>query len=309
MKTQIKLVLLAVAGAFAASSALAGGGYNPPGGGEDGGTKFTDTKSTSSTVSNTSTASKTTTGKFAQESDKSNVEKVSTDIKINGGGTLNITAKADAATNTRQVSYRNDGELGSNASASVDHSVTGNLGNVGLNVGAGDGNQQSNALAIADLSFVTGGVSVSSDSCRGGDCGNGGTSSKGAAAIASSQAEQDGQLNNWSIGHGDKLTAAVWHSVNGNTGVVGVNVAAGQGNQQGNSTSIANAKGAILASATASTSQQLDHNKSFTDQACDLTAAVGNSLMNNTGNVGVNIASGIGNHQANSLVIAAASGK
>ncbi|MGE8356225.1 MAG: hypothetical protein ACN6N0_07505, partial [Microvirgula sp.] len=77
--------------------------------------------------------------------------------------------------------------------------------------------------------------------CRGGDCGNGGTSSKGAAAIASSQAEQDGQLNNWSIGRGDKLTAAVWHSVNNNTGVVGVNVAAGQGNQQGNSTSIANA--------------------------------------------------------------------
>ncbi|MGE8356476.1 MAG: hypothetical protein ACN6N0_08795, partial [Microvirgula sp.] len=68
-------------------------------------------------------------------------------------------------------------------------------------------------------------------------------------------------------------------------------------------------KGAILASATASTSQQLDHNKSFTDQACDLTAAVGNSVMNNTGNVGVNIASGIGNQQANSLVIAAASGK
>lgn len=309
MKTQIKLVLLAVAGAFAASSALAGGGYPPPGGGDEGGTKFTDTKTTSSTVTNTSTASKTTTGKFAQAVDKSDTENVNTNININGGGTLNITAKADAATNTRQVSYRNDGELGSNASASVDHSVTGNLGNVGLNVGAGDGNQQSNALAIADLSFVTGGVSVSSDSCRGGDCGNGGTSSKGAAAIASSQAEQDGQLNNWSIGRGDKLTAAVWHSVNNNTGVVGVNVAAGQGNQQGNSTSIANAKGAILASATASTSQQLDHNKSFTDQACDLTAAVGNSVMNNTGNVGVNIASGIGNQQANSLVIAAASGK
>ncbi|VVE10650.1 hypothetical protein PCA20602_02614 [Pandoraea capi] len=157
-------------------------------------------------------------------------------------------------------------------------------GNVGVNVAAGADNAQANNVAIASLNAqpVYASAQVFSNQ-----------SSQGSAKISQF-------MVNASVGDG---------ALAGATGNVGVNVASGVGNVQGNNLSAAVSQGAhgwYKGGAANSTAQ--------TDQVAGMKASgdfVANAALGNgalqwaSGNVGVNVAAGIGNVQANSLAISA----
>ena len=167
--------------------------------------------------------------------------------------------------------------LGTNALANAN-------GNVGVNVAAGADHAQANNVAIASLNAqpVYASAQVFANQ-----------SSKGSASISQF-------MVNASVGDG---------ALAGATGNVGVNVASGVGNVQGNSLAAAVSQGGngwFKGGAANSTAQ--------TDQVAGMKASgdfVANASLGNgalqwaSGNVGVNVAAGIGNVQANSLAISA----
>ncbi|AVF40476.1 hypothetical protein [Pandoraea apista] len=157
-------------------------------------------------------------------------------------------------------------------------------GNIGVNVAAGADNAQANNVAIASLNAqpVYASAQVFANQ-----------SSKGSASISQFYV-------NSSVGDG---------ALAGATGNVGVNVASGVGNVQQNGLAAAVSQGGtgwFKGGAANSTAQ--------TDQTASMKASgdfIANASLGNgalawaSGNVGVNVASGIGNVQANSLAISA----
>ncbi|MCX7081353.1 MAG: heme utilization protein [Pseudomonas sp.] len=120
---------------------------------------------------------------------------------------------------------------GTKNTANMTNSATGASGNVGVNVAAGDGNQQDNAAAIAsgDGSFVFG------------------------TATATAQVTQysgGNAVDNFSTTN----TAGMSGSANGGSGNLGINMAAGDLNQQKNTMAIA-VSGGKHANASASADQ------------------------------------------------------
>ncbi|WP_166362390.1 heme utilization protein [Pseudomonas akapageensis] len=116
---------------------------------------------------------------------------------------------------------RNEGTVNN---AEMNSSAGGSSGNVGINVAAGDGNQQDNAAAIAnaqsdasaiDNSFVFG------------------------MATASARVDQYSNRNRVD-NYGSTATATMSASANGGSGNLGVNIAGGDLNQQKNTMAIAN---------------------------------------------------------------------
>ncbi|WP_353191768.1 hypothetical protein [Pandoraea pnomenusa] len=157
-------------------------------------------------------------------------------------------------------------------------------GNIGVNVAAGADNAQANNVAIASLNAqpVYASAQVFANQ-----------SSKGSASISQFYV-------NSSVGDG---------ALAGATGNVGVNVASGVGNVQQNGLAAAVSQGGVgnykggAANATAQTDQTAGMKASGDFIA---NASLGNgALAWASGNVGVNVASGIGNVQANSLAISA----
>lgn len=157
-------------------------------------------------------------------------------------------------------------------------------GNIGVNVAAGADNAQANNVAIASLNAqpVYASAQVFANQ-----------SSKGSASISQFYV-------NASVGDG---------ALAGATGNVGVNVASGVGNVQQNGLAAAVSQGGhgwYKGGAANSTAQ--------TDQTASMKASgdfIANASLGNgalawaSGNVGVNVAAGIGNVQANSLAISA----
>ncbi|MCJ8167755.1 hypothetical protein [Atopomonas sediminilitoris] len=114
--------------------------------------------------------------------------------------------------------------------ATLTEAINSNSGNVGANVAAGDNNQQANAasLSSADAAFVFAGVGIE-------------------------QSASNNTLNNYS----NPNTASLSNAINGNSGNVGANIAAGNYNQQKNDAAIAvssSARGATAMSAATQTS-------------------------------------------------------
>jgi len=124
--------------------------------------------------------------------------------------------------------------------AEMSSSATGASGNVGVNVAAGNGNQQDNAAAIAnassesslDNSFVFGTAEATADV---------------------RQFSNNNRVDNWSTQNSAVMTG----SADGAEGNVGVNIAGGDLNQQKNTMAIANT-GAPLGNATATASAEQD---------------------------------------------------
>lgn len=120
--------------------------------------------------------------------------------------------------------------------AEMSDSGTGSSGNVGINVAAGNGNQQDNAAAIAnagsdsslDNSFVFGMASATADVV---------------------QTSRNNRVDNYST----QSSAVMSGSASGAEGNIGINVAGGDLNQQKNTMAIANT-GAPLGNATATAS-------------------------------------------------------
>ena len=90
---------------------------------------------------------------------------------------------------------------------------------------------------------------------------------------------------------------------NGADGNIGVNAAAGAFNIQKNALVIATVTGGNLAEATAGTLQDVEENSSVHEDTTN-NVNIGGSLIGASGNIGVNLASGVGNLQLNTLTIA-----
>ncbi|MDN0081543.1 hypothetical protein QU487_02055 [Crenobacter sp. SG2305] len=178
---------------------------------------------------------------------------------------------------------------GNNATATLSRdSVTHNAGNTAVNVAAGIGNQQKNVLALANHD---------NDNHQPVELLN--------ANASSAQLMLDTNLGTrWGWGDID-FHSAVYDSIERNSGNIGVNVGAGAFNQQGNALAVATADSAELSSATAGGIQVIADARLDIDRALDTRATVRDSVNHNSGNIGVNVASGIGNQQANLLAIAA----
>lgn len=236
-----------------------------------------------------------------------------------GGGYGNPNG-ASASVDDTQINHNNDViNNETKNTAGIDGSLEGAAGNVGVNVAAGDNNQQANAAAIAtaDAAFVFGGLASSSAS----------------ASIGVDQQGYDNTLTNY----GNPNNASVLDSANDATGNVAINVAAGNYNQQKNDMSIAASENALVATAASTITQTSSGNETENklgdvfevDSALPTVASgfgfgggggynphtpqtpvvnnasLSGSLANVSGNVGVNIAAGGGNQQSNSLAIAA----
>jgi len=118
---------------------------------------------------------------------------------------------------------------GTENTASVDGSLESAAGNVGVNVAAGDNNQQANAgaIAAADSAFIFANVEID-------------------------QTGRNNVLDNYSVPNNASLT----NSANNASGNVGINIAAGNYNQQKNDMAIAYSGEATSASAVSNTSQR-----------------------------------------------------
>ena len=156
-------------------------------------------------------------------------------------------------------------------------------GNIGANNAAGDHNQQTNGTAIANTR----------------DEGNDG-STNATAEVGSNQSISVGHSLSWSGGHdGAELESHVLEHASGN---IGVNNAAGDSNQQGNSLSVAKA-GEGNASAMIGGGQSASV-ASYSDSSSNTASLEDHVLEYATGNVGANNAAGTNNQQGNALAIA-----
>lgn len=146
---------------------------------------------------------------------------------------------ASAEVDDEQGSYGNEVlNQGTDNDATLYNAVDGASGNIGINITAGDNNQQANAAALAagDAFFVF-----------------------GAAARADIDVEQRGihnKVDNYSVPN----TANLHDAVNNTTGNVGVNISAGNFNQQKNDMAAAVSETAYVASASAGAEQKLAGN-------------------------------------------------
>ncbi|CAI3804881.1 hypothetical protein GLGCALEP_03599 [Pseudomonas sp. MM221] len=140
--------------------------------------------------------------------------------------------------------------------AEMSDSGTGSSGNVGINVAAGNGNQQDNAAAIAnagsesslDNSFVFGMASATADVV---------------------QTSRNNRVDNYST----QSSAVMSGSASGAEGNIGINIAGGDLNQQKNTMAIANT-GAPLGNATATASAEQDGPGLVVNNAADRTYRV-----------------------------------
>jgi hypothetical protein len=213
--------------------------------------------------------------------------------QANGGGwhpEPQPTGTVAAVVTDTQISKDNqfqDEKTENNASANG--SLNGSNGNLGGNVAAGSGNQQDNAAAI--------------------------TSSAGDAAMVFAVVDvyQESKNDNY-VNKGTQNNASLNNSANNSSGNVGVNVAAGQGNQQKNNLAIVTSDGTSIAAA--SNTEQVSLSNSYLNVAASShgyghgygqpqyvtnNASLNNSGNNASGNIGINVASGSGNQQSNTL--------
>jgi len=177
---------------------------------------------------------------------------------------------------------------GNNASASLKgDSVDWNKGNTAVNVAGGIGNQQKNVLALANQD---------NDNWQPVELLN--------ANAKSAQLMLDADFNTYGYGDLD-FHSSVYDSIEHNSGNTGVNVGSGIMNQQGNALAVATADSAELSSAIAGGMQVIADSRLDIDRTLDTRATMKDSVNHNSGNVGVNVAAGIANQQANLLAIAA----
>ena len=209
--------------------------------------------------------------------------------------------------------------------ATEDNTVTGNFsasavnGNIGINLSAGEYNMQENAAVIAAAEALPIVVDPSTGQALGG----------GGGAEAGSFSLQNLYNNIFNgnyfeeIGTGDATapnaqspewentiitnTVDIGGVLNASTGNIGLNAAAGAFNIQKNALVIATVTGGNLAEAVADNLQDIENNAIWKEDVTN-TVTLGSSLSGSTGNIGVNLAAGVGNLQLNSLTIANALG-
>lgn len=231
-------VALAVAALFISPAAFAGGdGY-------DGNSHYIDVKVDAAAELNLNASATTDLAQVSIKKDISNKKDITTSGTVSVNGHINVDASSMAVVDDQQISYQNNvsNSEATNSATVGSNALSNASGNVGVNVTSGDNNQQANAAAIsaADASFVFG----SSD----------------AEIFARQHAEHNtthnyGNTNTASLGGG---------ALAGASGNIGVNISAGNSNQQKNDLAISVAV-ARMGEASVHVTQQNDHNSTTND--------------------------------------------
>jgi hypothetical protein len=221
----------------------------------------------------------------------------SSEMEWKGGGEL--AGEATAAANTVQSTSDNvTANLARSPNKAVIGSEAGNKadGNIGINVAAGSGNLQGNSAAI-----------VSTDATD-------------VFASATTHSKQT-TLTNFTINTEASPNEAVMEAALARaSGNIGVNISAGAGNAQANQLSMIESNNTRLTRASAVIEQTATSNAATstgsatpsrseyrsTDSANSSMIGAG-ALMHATGNMGVSVATGAGNAQANALSVAVVS--
>lgn len=178
--------------------------------------------------------------------------------------------------------------LYTNTVTAGDGTLSNASGNIGLNMAAGDYNVQENAAVIASAESLdgSGGAEAGSFSLQN--------------LYSNGFNDQSYELENTDIDNTVAIGAGLADGADGN---IGVNAAAGAFNIQKNALVIATVTGGNLAEATAGTLQDVEENSSVHEDTTN-NVSIGASLIGASGNIGVNLASGVGNLQLNTLTIA-----
>jgi hypothetical protein len=178
--------------------------------------------------------------------------------------------------------------LYTNTVTAGDGTLSNASGNIGLNMAAGDYNVQENAAVIASAESLdgSGGAEAGSFSLQN--------------LYDNGFNDQSYELENTDIDNTVAIGAGLADGADGN---IGVNAAAGAFNIQKNALVIATVTGGNLAEATAGTLQDVEWNSSVHEDTTN-NVSIGASLIGASGNIGVNLASGVGNLQLNTLTIA-----
>lgn len=185
-------------------------------------------------------------------------------------------------------------DVTTNTAKIKDHGLQDAKGNIMVNMADGDANQQSNSVAIAvsDGEFCFGRLG------------------KAEAAVYADQFSMKNDVHNDGTQNTVVLKDKALQNVCGN---LGLNMAAGSGNQQNNNLAIALGKGVAVAKASAD--QESYCNDADNDDGklwcwnvatVNTTTLENNALQNAAGNIGVNMAAGSLNQQSNSLSVAVA---
>ncbi len=214
---------------------------------------------------------------------------------------MNMSTSSGGMANSSIANNQNAGPFGGSLSlygdddaAITNHVLQNATGNVNVNVAAGADNMQANGLAATD---------------------------NNAGKLATAAIDND-QGTEGFHGNSARLSFTKWGSNNAYlndkvlqnaSGNVGANVAAGAWNEQANNLSIAYAAGPV-ASTTTATAAIADNQASNMalylpsvafDKMGAMTASLSDHVLQNaTGNVGVNVASGLQNVQANNTALA-----
>jgi hypothetical protein len=198
---------------------------------------------------------------------------------------LEIASAANATLSEEQTVSENTLELGNfdNSVSFAADIATEASGAIGLNMTAGDFNLQNNTAVLALIAD-----SASSETYAG----------------TSLLQNLFGNLNGGATDAQMRNVVSVEISASGEVaGNVGLNAASGAFNLQSNAVAIAAVPGSVLAQAQAGLAQNAQHNLSIHHDAVNTVAAT-IILDNVSGNIGMNLASGVGNVQSNSITIA-----
>lgn len=127
----------------------------------------------------------------------------------------------------------------------------------------------------------------------------------GASASAIDAQDSDGNVVN---NQATQNNATMSNSLNGSSGNMGANVAAGDGNQQDNAAAIASDEAFIFGTANGASSlssvNQVNNNNYVNNNSTVNTASISGSGNNSSGNIGLNSTSGDFNQQKNNMAIA-----
>ena len=220
---------------------------------------------------------------------------VSIDGDVTVSGYINPDSSASAINDTKQM--LTDLAVEDSGTNLINPFNVSGSGNIGVNVAAGFLNDQLNSTAIA----------VSADN-RTRASRDGGMASAHTSSFQyltnldyenSTPPPEGNELTN-----GTSATNTISFGTISGAGNLGVNAAAGAFNQQSNMLTLAVATDSILSQANAGLVQSASFSE-IGDQAGNNTISSG--AMSGTGNVGVNLAAGVGNQQLNSLTIATSS--
>jgi hypothetical protein len=203
-----------------------------------------------------------------------------------GGGQLGAEASANASTTQTTTDNVSSNTLRSPNRATIESgAIDGASGNIGLNLAAGTGNLQGNATAIASIQETD------------------------VFASASSYANQT-TMTNFSFNMDDSANDATMDAaLAGASGNIGVNLAAGAGNTQSNQLAMVESSGSRVSRASVAINQSASGNQSESASTYESTNSantariMSGALAQASGNIGVSIAAGVGNAQANAMSV------